>query len=194
MDIKNLSFCQVCWAQKFSHYHFQIDYYQGKANGAADALSYFPQQDDVEKANIRAENTWILYCLQSSWTNALISGLQATVLSLLPQHQVLICKTYALPQPPYFWTTLQTKLANEGPYKASIGNIRLKLQELQETDSEAQELRHQKTNGYKNINEIFHYQGLLFVPEAIQIELISHYYDNLLAGHFGIQKTCKLLA
>ena len=39
MDIKSLSSRQVRWAQKRSHYHFQIDYYQDKANGAADALS-----------------------------------------------------------------------------------------------------------------------------------------------------------
>ena len=63
MDIKSLSFCQVWWAQKLSRYYFQIDYCQKKANGAADALSRFFQQDDKEKANFEAENTWILYCL-----------------------------------------------------------------------------------------------------------------------------------
>ena len=43
MDTKSLSFKQVRWAQELSCYHFQIDYYQGKANGAADALSQYPQ-------------------------------------------------------------------------------------------------------------------------------------------------------
>ena len=38
MNTKSLSSRQVCWAQKLSRYHFQIDYRQGKANGAADAL------------------------------------------------------------------------------------------------------------------------------------------------------------
>ena len=42
MDTKSLSSWQVWWAQKLSRYHFQIDYCQGKANGAADALSRFP--------------------------------------------------------------------------------------------------------------------------------------------------------
>ena len=41
MDTKNLSSRQVCWAQELSQYHFQIDYRQGKANAAADALSRF---------------------------------------------------------------------------------------------------------------------------------------------------------
>ena len=41
MDIKNLSSKQVRWAQKLSQYYFQIDYYQDKANVAADALSRF---------------------------------------------------------------------------------------------------------------------------------------------------------
>ena len=40
MDTKNLSFCQVKWAQKLFKYYFQINYCQGKANKAADALFY----------------------------------------------------------------------------------------------------------------------------------------------------------
>ena len=43
MDTKRLSSRQVRWAQKLFRYHFQIDYCQGKANGAADALSRFSQ-------------------------------------------------------------------------------------------------------------------------------------------------------
>ena len=38
MDTKRLSFCQICSAQKLFCYHFLIDYYQGKANRAPDAL------------------------------------------------------------------------------------------------------------------------------------------------------------
>ena len=41
---------------------------------------------------------------------------------------------------------------------------------------------------------MLHHQGLLFVPEAIRIELISRHHDNPLAGHFGIEKTRELLA
>ncbi len=39
MDKKSLSSRQVRWAQELSKYYFQIDYQQGKANRAADALS-----------------------------------------------------------------------------------------------------------------------------------------------------------
>ena len=42
MDAKNLSSRQVRWAQKLSRYQFQIGYCQGKANWAADALSWYP--------------------------------------------------------------------------------------------------------------------------------------------------------
>ena len=42
MDTKSLSSRQVHWAQELFRYHFRIYYYQSKANGAADALSYFP--------------------------------------------------------------------------------------------------------------------------------------------------------
>ena len=32
------------------------------------------------------------------------------------------------------------------------------------------------------------------MPKDIQIKLISHYHNDPLVGHFGIKKTCKLLA
>ena len=70
--------------------------------------------------------------------------------------------------------------------------MRLKLQELQETDSKAQELRSKK--GYKEVKGVIYHQGLSFVPKTIRPELISHHYNNPLAGHFGIEKTRKLLA
>ena len=41
---------------------------------------------------------------------------------------------------------------------------------------------------------MLHHQGLPYVPEIIQTELISRHHDNLLAGHFGIKKTRKLVA
>ena len=146
---------------------FLMDYCQDKGNGAADALSCFLQRNNEKRANFQAENTQILHCLQSSLTNASISGLNILFPGLSPQHQVIICGTYALPQLRRFWNDLRTELANEQPYKASIGSMRLRLQELQETDSEAQELRQQKADGYEEIDDILHHQGLPFVPEAI---------------------------
>ncbi len=50
IDIKNLSFRQVRWAQELSRYHFWIDYHYGKANGADDALSQYSQWSAEEKA------------------------------------------------------------------------------------------------------------------------------------------------
>ena len=72
--------------------------------------------------------------------------------------------------------------------------MRLWLQELQETDFEAQKLRQQGRKGYEEVNGVLHHQGLSFVSEAIQIELISRHHDDPLAGHFGMEKTCELLA
>ena len=44
MDTKSLISKKVPWAQKLSQYHFQIDYCQGKAIAAEDALSKFTQR------------------------------------------------------------------------------------------------------------------------------------------------------
>ncbi len=41
---------------------------------------------------------------------------------------------------------------------------------------------------------MLHYQGLLYVPKVICSELISRHHNDPLAGHFGIEKTCKLIA
>ena len=147
MDMKSLSSCQVRWAQELSCYNFQIDYCQDKANRAADKLSRFLQKSLNKEEKLRAENTQILHYLQTSLTKASLAGLSLSELSalskLLPLHQVLICRTHGLPQLCHFWDTFRLELINKGSYKVSIGRMRLWLQELQETNSEAQELRQQ---------------------------------------------------
>ena len=86
MDMKSLSSRQVRWAQKHSRYHFQINYCQGKANAAADALSRFSQQSKDEEDELRAENGQILHCLQNSLTNASLAGLSLPSLSSFLSH------------------------------------------------------------------------------------------------------------
>ena len=63
MDTKSLSSRQVRWAQELSRYHFRIDYHQGKANAAADALPQFSQRRQDEKDELRAENGQIFHHL-----------------------------------------------------------------------------------------------------------------------------------
>ena len=99
MDTKSLSSRQVRWAQELSRYHFRINYCQGKANAAADALSRFPQRSQDEEKELRAENGRIFHCLQNSLTSANLASLSAP--SHL--HQVLIYRTYVLPQLRQFW-------------------------------------------------------------------------------------------
>ena len=138
MDTKSLSSRQVLWAQKHFRYHFRIDYRQGKTIAVADTLSRFSQRSQAEEKTLRAENSQILYRLQSLLTNASLAGLslsghtEGTNLSQL--HQVLICGTYVLPQLCQFWKKLRGELASEGAYQASVGSIRLRLPELQGGD------------------------------------------------------------
>ena len=128
MDTKSLSSQQVRWAQELSRYHFQIDYRQGKANAAADALSQVLQRNQDEKDELRAKNGKIIYHLQNSLTNASLANLSFSTPSHL--HQVLICGTYVLPQLRHFWNDLRGELAFESPYKVSIEGMRLRLQKL----------------------------------------------------------------
>ena len=95
MNMKSLSSKQVRWAQKLFYYHFQIDYHQGKANGAVDALSRYSQQSAEEEEIIWVENVKILHHLQSLLTNTSLSSF-STLVKLLPLYRVLICGTYVL--------------------------------------------------------------------------------------------------
>ncbi len=71
----------------------------------------------------------------------------------------------------------------------------MRLLELQDDDKEAIKLRSKRlSEGWKDIKPVFHYQGLLYVPKVICSELINRHHDNPLASHFGIEKTCKLIA
>ena len=100
IDTKSLSSCQVWWAKKLFRYYFRIDYCQGKANVAVDALSCYLQRNLAEEKDLQNENTQILHCLQSLMTNASLSGFSISLSSLIlsPLHQVLICGMYVLPQ------------------------------------------------------------------------------------------------
>ena len=102
METKSLSSRQVHWAQKLFRYNFRIDYRQGKANGAADALSQYPQQSVEEEKTLHSENVKILHRLQSSL--AKVSGLSTSQIS--PLHQILICGTTVFPRLNQFWNSL----------------------------------------------------------------------------------------
>ena len=188
MDTKSLSSRQVRWAQELSQYHFRIDYRQGKANVAANALSRFPQRSQDEEEELRAENGRIFYHLKNSLTSANLASFSAP--SHL--HQVLIFGTYVLSRLRQFWNGLQEKLAQEGPYV--IEGMRLRLQELQADDEQAQKTRAKNSEGWDNIDGVLYHQGLPYVPEINRIELISRHHDDPLAGHFGIEKTRELIA
>ncbi len=100
-----------------------------------------------------------------------------------------------LPQLCQFWDTLRSDLAAEDPCTASIGGMRMRLPELQDDNKEAIKLRSEGLpEGWENIEQVFHYQGFLYVPKVIRSKLISRHHNNPLASHFGIKKTRELIA
>ncbi len=101
MDTKNPSSRQVCWTQKLSRYHFQIDYQYSKTNWAANIFTWYPQRSFKEEKTLEAKNTKILHRLQSllTWISGLnISGMSVSGLGEVPflLHQVLIYRTTVL--------------------------------------------------------------------------------------------------
>ena len=136
-------------------------------------MSRFSQRNQAKEHELQTKNTQILHKLQSSLTNASLSGL-GTLAELLLLHQILICSTYVLPQLCQFWDTFQAELGDKGPYQVSIGAMHLRLSELQESKNEAWKIRVKGLkDDYEEIDGVLHHQGLSFVLEAIQTELIS---------------------
>ena len=105
MDTKSLSSRQVRWVQELSWLYFRIDYCQGKANAATDAMSKFLQRSQDKENKLQAENGQILYWLQTSLTNVNLAGLS---LFSRPSHlhQVFFYETYILLQLRQFWNSL----------------------------------------------------------------------------------------
>ena len=72
--------------------------------------------------------------------------------------------------------------------------MRLRLPKLQDNDKEAIALRAEGLpEGWEDVEGVLQYQGLPYVPEIIRSEVISRHHDDPLAGHFGIDKTKKLV-
>ena len=138
MDTKSLRSRQVYWAQELFCYHSQIDYRQDQANGAANALSRYPQRSAEEEDTFQAKNVKILHCLQSLL--AKVSGLLANSSYLSPLHQVLIYGTHGFPQLNQFGDSLRSDIAHDSPY-ASIGVMNLRLPKLYDNDKKAKVLR-----------------------------------------------------
>ncbi len=65
--------------------------------------------------------------------------------------------------------------------------MRMRLPELQDDDIKAMKLRSERLpEGWEDIEQVFYYQGLSYVPKVIRSELISKHHNDPLAGHFGI--------
>ncbi len=68
--------------------------------------------------------------------------------------------------------------------------MRMRLSGLQNDDKKAKKLRSEGLpESWEAIEQVLHYQGLLYIPKVIYSELISRHHNNLLVGHFGIEKT-----
>ena len=156
-------------------------------------MSQYPQQSTEEEETLQAENVKIPHRLQSLL--AKVSGLLVNSSQLSPFYQVLICGTTVLLQLRQFWSNIQTDIAQNSFYIANIGGIRLQLSELLEKNEEAKRLRGSAglLEDWEDVEGVLQYQGLPYVPEIIRSKVISRHHDDLLVGHFGIDKTRELV-
>ena len=89
---------------------------------------------------------------------------------------------------------VQTELDDKGPYQINIGAMRLRLQELQKYNSKAHKIRVTGLQeSWEQIDRVFYYKGLLYLPKIVRFALISKHYNDPLVDHFGVDKTRKLI-
>lgn len=59
--------------------------------------------------------------------------------------------------------------------------------ELHDDNKEVKKIRIEGlSERWKNIEKIFYYWGLLYIPQIICFTLVNRHHNNLLAGHFEI--------
>ena len=153
----------------------------------------YSQQSAEEENTLRSENVKILHRLQSLL--ARLSGLLIDSIQLSPFHQLFICGTTVLPWLNQFWNSLRGEIALDSLYIAKIGGMRLQLFELQENDEEAKLFRGSEDlpEGWKDVERVLQYYRLPYVPAIIRSEVLSCHYNDVLAEHFGIDKTRELV-
>ncbi len=99
-----------------------------------------------------------------------MSSLNLSESNLTPLHQVFICRTHVLLQLYQSWNMFRAELTDEAPYKASIESMRLRPQELQESDFWAQKIKAKELQeGWKDIDGVLYHQDLLYVPKIVRL-------------------------
>ena len=89
---------------------------------------------------------------------------------------------------------MKGELADEQPYWASIGGMRLRLPELQAEDQVAREIKEKGLKeGWEEIDRVLHRKGRPYLLEIIRTKIISRHHNDPLAGHFGVEKTRELV-
>ena len=77
----------------------------------------------------------------------------------------------------------------------NVGGMRLCLPELQKNDEEAKVFRDSAglLEDWEDVEGMLQYRGFPYIPEIIRSKVISYHPNDPLVGHFGIDKTKKLV-
>ncbi len=66
---------------------------------------------------------------------------------------------------------------------------------MQDDDKETKKLRSEGLpEGWENIKQVHHYQGLPYILKVIRSKLIRRHHNDPFTGHFGIEENQELIA
>lgn len=72
--------------------------------------------------------------------------------------------------------------------------MKLRLPELQESNSKIKKIKKDLHKSWQDIEDVFYYQSFSYITKIIYPKIISYHHNNWLAGHFGIKKSRELVA
>lgn len=159
---------QARWAQQLAPYYFVINYRPGRQNEKADILSrlsqYRPEKGGAEDQPIKS-------VLQEKH----FSHSEGTMFSSGPAVLVTSARLCSIPTPRWLPEFIE----------------RIKEAALQDP-----EYVRQKEHPFKDVelmNDLLYRKNRLWIPEALQREVISSEHDTRVAGHMGMDKTLELI-
>nr|OQO05599.1 hypothetical protein B0A51_18108 [Rachicladosporium sp. CCFEE 5018] len=194
MGVKQLNGRQARWATFLASFDFAIEHRSGKSN-PADAPSRRPDYAGESQAV-----PYLLPILQNKLAVWETSSDLAPIIGRVRAGQQ-DDQMRAAGDEPYavmIRAVVNAAARGEDPFGGPADDLASLIGVLQRSDSELPALRERLAgdeHAWREANGLWYYNDALYVPEdsAMRAELMRIHHDDELAGHFGRDKTEKLL-
>jgi len=153
------------WHLFFQEYNFELIYRQGRKNGKPDCLSRRPDYENNVNYNNDNNDEFILDSSNINTVHSYVSIL----------------------------SDLFDRIINELKTDSTAEDIRLYFSDHNKKEGYPYK-PFRKMNKFKIENNLILYNNLIYIPEALRLEILIQYHENPSAGHLGIKRTEELIS